>query len=70
MWLAAEELGATADSMHRRHPVTFIAAIGKEEQMKHLQDIRNAMTSRSAVLLAVGVALLGAVTAYRRRQKR
>ena len=36
--------------------------------MKYLQHVRNAMTARSAVLLAVGVALIGAATAYRRRQ--
>lgn len=37
--------------------------------MQYLQNVRNAMTSRSAVLLAVSVALIGAATAYRRQQK-
>lgn len=38
--------------------------------MKYLRNVRNAMTKRSAVALAVGVALIGAATAYRRRQKK
>ena len=41
--------------------------------MKYLLSVRKTMTARSAVLLAVGVALIGtgwAAKAYRRRQKR
>ncbi len=37
--------------------------------MKYLRDVRNAITARSAVVLAVSVALIGAATAYRRRKK-